>query len=87
MIYQQKISFNLEEQNTPILIAINVETVKNAVANILVENESFFFQYRQLLTPDQWNFLIAVAKENGSKDRSSYQIYDVFFSRWLEVKY
>jgi hypothetical protein len=104
---------------------IDVETVKSAVANILEENESFFFQYRQLLTPDQWNYLIAVAKENEvtqvtakkfistynigtpansrrilkslidkelilenlSVEKSSYQIYDVFLSRWLEVKY
>ena len=43
---------------------IDVDVIKSAMAEILRENESFFFQYRQLLTPDQWNFMIAVAKEN-----------------------
>ena len=93
--------------------------------NILKENESFFFQYRQLLTPAQWNYMIAIAKENEvsqitsqnfiskyhigtpansrrilkslidkelilenvSKNHTTYQVYDVFLSRWLEVKY
>jgi hypothetical protein len=104
---------------------IDIEIVKKAMANILEENESFFFQYRQFLTADQWNYLIAIAKENeiiqatakkfistyniGTpansrrilkslidkelvlenlfKEKSIYQIYDVFLSRWLEVKY
>jgi len=104
---------------------IDIEVVKNAMANILKENESYFFQYRQLLTTDQWNYMIAVAKENEvsqvtaqkfiskyrigtpansrrilksliekelilenlSKGKPTYQIYDVFLSRWLEVKY
>jgi DNA-binding MarR family transcriptional regulator len=104
---------------------IDIEVVNNAMDGILKENESFFFQYRQLLTPAQWNFMIAVAKENevsqitaqkfiskynigtpaNSKrilkslidkelilenlaiDHSKYQVYDVFLSRWLEVKY
>jgi DNA-binding MarR family transcriptional regulator len=84
-----------------------------------------YLQYRQLLTPSQWNFLIAVAKEdevnqitsqkfiqthrigtpanarrisksleekelllvNFAKKSQSYQVYDVFFSRWLEREY
>jgi hypothetical protein len=104
---------------------IDIEVVKSAMAGILKENESFFFQYRQLLTSAQWNYLIAIAKEhkvsqitaqkfiskynigtpansrriikslinkelvleNISEDHSFYQIYDVFLSRWLEVKY
>ena len=104
---------------------IDIAVVKNAMANILKENESYFFQYRQLLTSDQWNYMIAVAKENEisqitaqkfiskygigtpansrrilksliekelilenlSSGKSTYQIYDVFLSRWLEVKY
>jgi hypothetical protein len=105
--------------------SIDIEAVKRAMDGILKENESFFFQYRQLLTPAQWNFMIAVAKENEvsqitaqkfiskynigtpanairilkslidkelileshSIDHSKYQVYDVFLSRWLEVKY
>jgi len=104
---------------------IGIEVVKIALDGILKENESFFFQYRQLLTPAQWNFMIAVAKEgevsqitaqkfiskynigtpanakrilkslidkelileNVSKASTAYQVYDVFLSRWLEVKY
>ena len=104
---------------------IDIHVVKSAMATILYENESFFFQYRQLLTPAQWNYMIAVAKENevsqvtakdfiskyniGTpansrrllqsliekelilanpvKEKIVYQIYDVFLSRWLEVKY
>jgi hypothetical protein len=104
---------------------IDIEVVKIAMDSILKENESFFFQYRQLLTPAQWNFLIAVAKENEitqitaqkflikyrigtpansrrilqalidkelilenvSKNNVSYQVYDVFLSRWLAIKY
>ena len=105
--------------------SIDIQVVRRAMAAILKENESFFFQYRQLLTSDQWNYMIAVAKEdevsqataqkfiskynigtpansrrilksliekelileNLSKDKSTYQIYDVFLSRWLAVKY
>jgi DNA-binding MarR family transcriptional regulator len=104
---------------------IDIEVVKNAMDGILKENESFFFQYRQLLTSAQWNFMIAVAKENEvsqitsqkfiskynigtpanarrilqslidkelilesfSTNNSTYQVYDLFLSRWLEVKY
>ena len=104
---------------------IDIEVVKNAMAGILKENESFFFQYRQMLTSAQWNYLIAIAKENEvsqitaqkfiskynigtpansrriikslidkelilenmSKDNAVYQIYDVFLSKWLAVKY
>lgn len=42
---------------------IDVATVKSACAYILEINEPYFLQYRQLLTEGQWNFLIAVAKE------------------------
>ena len=104
---------------------IDIKVVKMAMAAILKENESYFFQYRQLLTSDQWNYMIAVAKEdevsqvtaqkfiskynigtpansrrilkaliekelvleNLSIGKPTYQIYDVFLSRWLAVKY
>jgi len=104
---------------------IDIEIVKKAMADILKENESYFFQYRQLLTTDQWNYMIAIAKENEvsqvmaqkfiskykigtpansrrilksliekelilenlSREKPYYQIYDVFLSRWLAVKY
>jgi len=104
---------------------IDIDTVRIAMDGILKENESFFFQYRQLLTPTQWNYLIAIAKEdevsqvtaqkfiakynigtpanskrilkslidkellleNLSKKNTTYQVYDIFLSRWLQVKY
>ena len=43
---------------------IDIDTVKSACAYTLEINESYFLQYRQLLTDSQWNFLIAVAKED-----------------------
>jgi hypothetical protein len=104
---------------------IDIEAVKNAMAGILKENESIFFQYRQLLTHAQWNYLISIAKENEvsqvtsqkfiskhnigtpanskrilkslidkelilenlSVDQPTYQVYDIFLSRWLAIKY
>jgi len=103
----------------------HIEDEALAMDGILKENESFFFQYRQLLTPAQWNYLIAIAKEdevpqitaqkfiakynigtpanskriiksliekelileNVSKEHSTYQVYDLFLSRWLQVRY
>jgi hypothetical protein len=42
---------------------ITVDTVKVACVELLKRNEPVFYQYRQLLTASQWNFLIAIAKE------------------------
>lgn len=104
---------------------ITTETVKQAALALLKQNEQIFFQYRQLLTTPQWNFLIAIAKEGevkqltaqkfiskyktgtpanarrisksllekellletNSKEGTSYRVYDVFLSRWLENEY
>lgn len=104
---------------------ITLETVRQACAELLKRNEPVFYQYRQLLTPAQWNFLIAVAKEGEvkqltaqkfiskyeigtpanarrisrsliekelllempQKKETSYRVYDVFLSRWLENEY
>jgi len=46
---------------------VTLADVKNACDDLLKSNEAVFFQYRQLLTPAQWNFLIAVAKEDEVK--------------------
>jgi hypothetical protein len=46
---------------------ITVETVKMACFELLKRNEPVFYQYRQLLTSAQWNFLIAIAKEGEVK--------------------
>lgn len=104
---------------------ITIDTVKVACSELLKRNEPVFYQYRQLLTTAQWNFLIAVAKEGEvkqltaqkfisqydigtpanarrisrslldkelllelqTKKETSYRIYDVFLSRWLENEY
>lgn len=46
---------------------VKLADVKNACKDLMKSNEAVFFQYRQLLTPAQWNFMIAVAKENEVK--------------------
>ena len=46
---------------------IGIGEVKEACLLLLKSNESVYFQYRQLLTPAQWNFLIALAKEGGAR--------------------
>lgn len=117
--YLCNLVFTLSEKD------IHLDIVKEACVQILMQNETVYLQYRQLLTPSQWNFLIAVAKEdevnqitsqkfiqthrigtpanarrisksleekelllvNFAKKSQSYQVYDVFFSRWLEREY
>jgi hypothetical protein len=46
---------------------ITVEKVKEACYELLKRSEPIFYQYRQMLTPGQWNFLIAIAKEGEVK--------------------
>jgi hypothetical protein len=46
---------------------IGIGEVKEACLVLLKSNEAVYFQYRQLLTPSQWNFLIALAKEGGTR--------------------
>ena len=50
---------------------VGIEEVKKACLQIFQQNESIYFQYRRLLTDNQWNFLIAVAKEQQVKQISS----------------
>ncbi len=104
---------------------LTMTEVKQACLELLKRSEPVFFQYRQLLTPAQWNFLLAVAKEGSvkqltaksfiskydigspadarrisksllekelllavtTKTETSYQVYDLFLSRWLEYEY
>jgi len=42
---------------------ITLETVKNESVQILKENETVYFQYRSFMTARQWDFLVALAKE------------------------
>lgn len=44
---------------------ITIKEVKEACVQILQINETVYLQYRGLLTSGQWNFLIAVAKEQS----------------------
>jgi hypothetical protein len=46
---------------------VTVSDVKAACVELLKRNEPVFFQYRRLLTPAQWDFLIAVSKEGEVK--------------------
>ena len=43
---------------------IDIDSVKSACSELLDENESSYIQYRELLTTQQWQFLIALAKEH-----------------------
>lgn len=52
---------------------VTMEQVKWACSDLLERNEPVFLQYRQLLTSIQWNFLIAVAKEDEVRQISSQQ--------------
>lgn len=103
----------------------DTDTVRQACLILLKQNEPIYLQYKQMLTAAQWNFLIAVAKEDSvkqitaqgfisqheigtpsnarriskslinkelildqySRQSSSIQVYDVFFSRWLQREY
>jgi hypothetical protein len=59
---------------------VTIQLVKQACYELLKRNEAVFFQFRQLLTSGQWNFLIAVAKEGevtqltAQKFIASYEI-------------
>lgn len=44
---------------------IDKEVVLRSASQILKENEQTFIQWRDLLTPNQWNYLKAVAKEQS----------------------
>lgn len=43
---------------------ISAQEVRKQCASLLKEQEHVFFQYRQLITPIQWNLLKAIAKED-----------------------
>jgi len=49
----------------------SLETVKLACKEILDEQETVFLQYRNLLSPIQWNLLKAIAKEQKASSLSS----------------
>lgn len=50
---------------------IDDQAISNTLIQILKENESYYFNYRNLLTRNQWTLLQAIAKENGIKQITS----------------
>lgn len=50
---------------------VTIDVVKTACADILEGLTDNYLQYRELVTPAQWNFLIAVAKEGEVEQLSS----------------
>ncbi len=96
----------------------SLEDIKEILLEILIENETLYYNFRNLFTEYQWNLLRAIAKEGSVKmitskefiskhrlntpssvktgvmaliskeiiykENGSYEIYDVFFERWLE---
>jgi len=52
---------------------INVHDVEEDFKKLLLENEPYYFEYRNLITSQQWSLLIALAKENGIKEITSGQ--------------
>jgi hypothetical protein len=57
---------------------ITVDTVKLACVELLKLNEPFFYQYRQLLTAAQWNFLIAIAKQGQVKQITAQKFISLY---------
>ncbi len=45
--------------------------VSEEFKKLLLENEPYYFEYRNLITSQQWSLLIALAKENGIKEITS----------------
>ena len=57
---------------------ITIDTVKQACVELLKRNEPVFYQYRQLLTTAQWNFLIAIAKEGEVKQLTAQKFISYY---------
>ncbi|MCD8182514.1 MAG: hypothetical protein LUE99_04795 [Bacteroides sp.] len=57
---------------------ISVESAKQACLSVLDQNEPVFLQYREFLTPAQWNFLIAVANERSVEQITSQRFISAY---------
>jgi hypothetical protein len=99
---------------------ISHEVVNRTLQDILTENETYYYGYKNLITEQQWNLLKAIAKENTVQkinqkeflnrydlsassvqrsikaleereliiqETSGYRIYDVFFGRWIALRF
>jgi hypothetical protein len=52
---------------------IGIGEVKDSCEQLMKQGEAVYLQYRQMLTPKQWNYLIAVAKEGSVQQITSAQ--------------
>ena len=57
---------------------VTIEVVRTACADILEGLTDNYMQYRELVTPTQWNFLIAVAKEGEVEQLSSTRFLSTY---------
>ncbi len=57
---------------------VTIEAVRTACADILEGLTDNYMQYRELVTPTQWNFLIAVAKEGEVEQLSSTRFLSTY---------
>lgn len=57
---------------------VTIEVVRAACADILEGLTDNYMQYRELVTPAQWNFLIAVAKEGEVEQLSSTRFLSTY---------
>ena len=58
--YTQRLCHDVYELKTE---SVDVEAVRGCCDRLLKLSEPYFLQYKQLLTDGQWNYLIALAKE------------------------
>jgi uncharacterized protein len=56
---------------------VSLESVKKECLQLLRENEDVYYQYRKLLTQKQWDFLIALAKEE--------EVFHVYSGEFLKT--
>ncbi len=45
--------------------------LKQIFYNVLLENEAYYFEYKNLITPQQWKLLVAIAKKDGIRKITS----------------
>lgn len=57
---------------------INEQVVSSTLLQILKENETYYLNYRNLLTRNQWALLTAIAKENGIQQITSQKFINKY---------
>lgn len=57
---------------------INEQVVSDTLLQILNENETYYLNYRNLLTRNQWTLLTAIAKENGIQQITSQKFINKY---------